>query len=169
MGKEQSDDTTVNDRGGNVLLIAGIAGSAFVLLLCCGGISIVAFFVGRESDRETDIVDRWEVDEISKLILDFRGDGTGTIEVPEVRVRIPITYILQGDELTITQAPAQGIDVGACMVLERLERTRVSRIGNQLRMEALPGPRQGQVMVLRTIASPSVFLRIKAGVGSKFG
>ena len=111
----------------------------------------VAFFVGRESARETDIVGRWEIDEISKLILDFRPDGTGTIEVPEVRVRIPITYMLQGDELTITQAPAKGIDIGARMVLERLERTRVSGTGNQLRMEALGGPGQGQVMLVKKI------------------
>jgi len=149
MGKEKLPEDAAVNKGGNVLLVAGIAGGAFVLLLCCGGISIVAFFVGRESARETDIVGRWEVDEISKLILDFRPDGTGTIEVPEVKVRIPITYRLQGDELTITQA-AKG-DADSRMIVERMERTRVSRSGNQLRMEVLAGPVQSQVVVLKKI------------------
>jgi hypothetical protein len=66
-----------------------------------------------------------------------------------VNLRVPITYKLQGNELTITQA-AKG-DADSRMIVERMERTRVSRAGNQLRVEVLANPVQGQVVLLKKI------------------
>ena len=156
---EHSDNEHLDSgkkKGSNVLLIAGLAGGALLLLLCCGGVGIGGFLafrgVGAGGLGATDIVGRWEVDEISKLILDFRPDGTGTIEVPEVKVRVPIKYKLDGRELTIARAePPKGLEFGVPDMLNRLERTRVSRTGNELRMEAIAGPAQGLAMVLKKI------------------
>lgn len=136
--------------GGAVYLIVGIAAGGLLLLLCCGGVGIGGYFVFRGA-AAPDIVGRWEADEIAKLILDFRPDGTGTIEVPLVKVRIPITYKLQGNDLTIAPAPGHALGFGERETVERMERTRVSRFGDQLRMEALAGPGMGQAMLLKKI------------------
>jgi len=137
-------------KGGNGLLIVGLAVGALVLLTCCGGVSVGAFLVYRASGP-TDIVGRWENNDLGRMFLDFRPDGTGSFEVPDARVRIAFHYKLRGDELTITAAPGKALDVGERMALERLERTRVSRTANQLRMDALAGPGQGQAMLLKKI------------------
>jgi hypothetical protein len=150
---DDDDDDRPAKGGSTGLLIAGIAAGVLLLLLCCGGAGIGALFLfpggAGGLGAPSDIVGRWEIDDISKLILEFRPDGTGTIEIPEARTRIQITYKLQGGDLTI--APAQGLAFGEGDVVARLERTRVSRIGNQLRMEALAGPAQGQAMLLKKI------------------
>ncbi len=91
------------------------------------------------------------MNQIGRLALDFREDGTGTIEVPKARVRIPITWKVDGDELFITAAPGQGKSFGERDAVERLERTRVTRTGNEFQMRAVAGPGVGQAMVLKKI------------------
>ncbi len=155
MAKKRPDDDedqapAQKKGGGAVFLIAGIAAGGLLLLLCCGGVGIGGYFAFRGA-AAPDIVGRWEIDEIAKLVLDFRPDGTGTIEVPMAKVRIPITYKLKGNDLTIAPAPGQGLGFGERDAVERLERTRVSRFGDQLRMEALAGPGMGQAMLLKKI------------------
>lgn len=137
-------------KGSPILLIGGIAAGVLFLSVCCCGVGVGGFFAIKGAGAP-DIVGRWENDDLTKLILDFRADGTGTFEVPLARVRIPITYKLDGDELKIKAAPGQGLQFGEREAMERLEHTRVSRTGNELRMDALSGPGRGQAMLLKKI------------------
>ena len=144
-------------KPGAGLLIAGIAVGALAVLGCGGVVGAVAFLMhfrgggGAKAPEIVDIFGRWEVDQISKLILDFRPDGTGTVEIPEARVRIPITFKLVDDELTITAAQPQALGIGEPDVIDRLGRTRVQRTGNELRLDAIAGPAQGQAIILKKI------------------
>jgi hypothetical protein len=81
MGKEKhSDDMTVTNKGASVPLIAGIVGGAIVLLTCCCSISIVAFFVGRESAREWEYAVKWyDVNDTSMLAKQLEVMGSAGV------------------------------------------------------------------------------------------
>lgn len=146
MGREVRSATKTGSVG---LVIAGIVVGAIALLGCCGVVGVGAFLLFFRAATTSDIVGRWENDDLSKLILDFRPDGTDVIDVPAAKVRIPITFKLVNDELTIT--PAQPLGLGEQHFFDGIGRTRVQRIGNELRMEGLAGPAQGQAMFLKKI------------------
>lgn len=142
------------------LIVAAVAGVGVVLALCCCGVGVGIYFVGPAGiggpaapggPFAPDVVGRWEADVISKLVLHLRADGSGTMEIPEAKVVIRITHKLQGNELKIAPAAGQNLGPGERDAVERFEHTRVTRIGNTLRLEALSGPGLGQVAVFQKV------------------
>jgi hypothetical protein len=160
MPKRTPIDDDPSPKSSNTgLLIAGIVGGGLALLLCCGGVGVGVFFAIRGAANPAgpiglvapDVIGRWENNDLAQIIVDLRANGTGTIEVPAAKTTIRITHQLQGNELTLTEAPGQPLGPGELDAVDRLRRTRVTRIGDTLRMEALAGPGQGQAMQLKKI------------------
>jgi hypothetical protein len=144
--------------GGNTMLIVGLCGGGLMLLTCCCGTGVGGFFLWPKGPAagigglgKTDVVGRWENNEISRLILDLQADGAGAIEIPEAKVRIRITHQIQGNELRIAPAPGEAAGFGERDAVERFQHLRITRMGNTLRIEALAGPGQGQVSSLKKI------------------
>lgn len=156
MAKNMGDQD--KKQGNNMMLIVGLAGGVLLLLTCCCGAGVGGYFLwprgpgaGIAGLGKTDVIGRWENNEISRLILDLKADGTGAIEIPEAKVIIRITHQIQGNELRIAPAPGEAAGIGERDAVERFQHLRVTRMGNTLRIEALAGPGQGMVSLLQKI------------------
>ena len=108
MAKREVDND--KKQGSNTMLIVGLAGGGLLLLTCCCGAGVGGFFLwprgpgaGIGGLGKTDIVGRWENNEIARLILDLKADGTAPSR-SQAKVRIRITHQLQGNELRIAPA-----------------------------------------------------------------